>query len=119
MIVQNGIEVYENPLEWTPPDGIGAPRFPGLCAPYGFKIVTVAGANMWSPASEIDFRSLEATRLGIRPEEVHPNTVCYPDGNGGCNTVTTCPDGSSCVLVVDPNTQQQHCVCPSPGTVRR
>jgi hypothetical protein len=70
------------------PEGLDFPIFKRLYAPFGFKAVMRGKDNMWGLATEQDYRSAEAKKLGIAPEMVQINRDCaseiFPCGGLSC-----------------------------------
>jgi len=123
-VEQNGVRVYRKGKRPDFPEELT--KSPKIVSRFGFKIVTVKGqdgkeALAWMAASEQDFRSAEAKRLGIKEEAVRVKTQeefldggCTNDGPVSC-TIEGCIGPQYCGLVwVDPD--HSYCTCISGET---
>src|SRR5450830_1406126 len=68
MKTTNGIHVYEPGEQPELPPGL--PSTTDVESSFGFKIVKDGQGLKWAAASEQDFRSSEAERLGLRPDQM-------------------------------------------------
>lgn len=106
MKTKSGIHVYEPGEQPELPPGL--PSTTDVESSFGFKIVKDGQGLKWAAASEQDFRSSEAERLGLRPDQIEITMVCTQQGPtqcyGNCN-------GSMCVLVYNPKNAYYYCAC--------
>jgi hypothetical protein len=103
-VKHNGLDVYLDhgsiPQDRVPPKGISESKFGYVRDP---------ATGTWKAATEAIWRESEAMRLGVRPEEVPSEFVCYMVPGGHCNG--SCHGGYLCLAYWNPGRNHANCGC--------
>jgi len=92
----------------APPGGLQPFTNPSLRVRFGFKAVEDGGKWFWEPASEKDYRTAEAERLGMKEEDVNIRPSCIQTGPQTCSGA--CAAGL-CTLAYNPQLNYYYCTC--------